>query len=170
MFGLLMLPRLHQKRSAAKQKTPSFATALFRPPLLQPEACLSCSSLYLFSFLSPCSLPQTTPSYAVTAHSLTSSKPHLQRTTDAATMNDPGLDEPLNETQNKIEGVRKEEEDFEQEVEQSFLDPRSNPQCLPTQNPLLTSSSQSMVVCFDSISLARCTYQITSLGLCLAED
>ena len=40
-------------------------------------------------------------------------------------MNDPGLKEPLDETQNKIEGARKEEEDFEQEVEQTFLNPRS---------------------------------------------
>lgn len=42
-------------------------------------------------------------------------------------MNDPGLDEPLNETQNKFEGARLEEEDFEQEVEQTFLNPRSYP-------------------------------------------
>ena len=43
-------------------------------------------------------------------------------------MNDAGLDEPLNETQKRIEGERKEEEDFEQEEEQTFLNPRSNPQ------------------------------------------
>ena len=40
-------------------------------------------------------------------------------------MNDPGLQDPLNETQNRIDGERKEEEDFEQEVEQAFLNPRS---------------------------------------------
>ena len=49
-------------------------------------------------------------------------------------MNDPGLEEPLNETQNRIEAERKEEEDFEQEVEQSFLNPRSvNLHDLPPQ-------------------------------------
>lgn len=49
-------------------------------------------------------------------------------------MNDPGLEEPLNETQNRIESERKREEDFEQEVEQTFLNPRSvNPQDFPTQ-------------------------------------
>ena len=55
-------------------------------------------------------------------------------------MNDPGLEEPLNETQKRVEQDRKEEEDFEQEEEQTFLNPRSNPQCLPLQNSLLKSS------------------------------
>ena len=54
-------------------------------------------------------------------------------------MNDPGLEEPLNETQKRVERERKEEEDFEQEEEQTFLNPRSNLQCLPTQNFLLKS-------------------------------
>lgn len=40
-------------------------------------------------------------------------------------MNDPGLDEPLNETQKIVEGTRKEGEEIEQEVEQTFLNPRS---------------------------------------------
>ena len=53
-------------------------------------------------------------------------------------MNDPGLEEPLNETQNRIEGERKEEEDFEQEAEQTFLNPRLNKQCLPSHSFLLT--------------------------------
>lgn len=49
-------------------------------------------------------------------------------------MNDPGLEEPLNETQNKIAGARKEEDEFEQEVEQAFLNPRSATlQHFPTQ-------------------------------------
>ena len=55
-------------------------------------------------------------------------------------MNDPGLEEPLNETQKRVERDRKEEEDFEQEEEQTFLNPRSNPQCLPSQNFSLKSS------------------------------
>lgn len=41
-------------------------------------------------------------------------------------MNDPGLEEPVSETQKRIEGDRKEEEDFEQEEEQTFLNPRSS--------------------------------------------
>ena len=41
-------------------------------------------------------------------------------------MNDPGLEEPLNETQNRIEGERKEEGEDEEEAEQTFLNPRSN--------------------------------------------
>ena len=49
-------------------------------------------------------------------------------------MNDPGLEEPLNETQNRIEDEKKDEEDFEQEAEQSFLNPRSKPQRLSSQN------------------------------------
>ena len=49
-------------------------------------------------------------------------------------MNDPGLEEPLNETQKRVEQDRKEEEDFEQEEEQTFLNPRSNPQRLPIGN------------------------------------
>lgn len=40
-------------------------------------------------------------------------------------MNDPGLEEPVSETQKRIEDDRKEEEDFEQEEEQTFLNPRS---------------------------------------------
>ena len=55
-------------------------------------------------------------------------------------MNDPGLEEPLNETQKRVEQERKEEEDFEQEEEQTFLNPRSDPQCLPFQNFSLKSS------------------------------
>lgn len=39
-------------------------------------------------------------------------------------MNDPGLDKPLNETQNRINEGKQEEEDLEQEVEQTFLNPR----------------------------------------------
>ena len=49
-------------------------------------------------------------------------------------MNDPGLDEPLNETQNRIEEERKEEGDFEREEEQTFLNPRSNPEYFPIQD------------------------------------
>lgn len=41
-------------------------------------------------------------------------------------MNDPGLEEPLKETENRIE-EEKEEEDIEQEIEQTFLNPRSKP-------------------------------------------
>lgn len=49
-------------------------------------------------------------------------------------MNDPGLHEPLHETQERIEGEEKEDEDFEREAEQTFLNPRSaNLQHLPTQ-------------------------------------
>ena len=55
-------------------------------------------------------------------------------------MNDPGLEEPLNETQKRVERDRKEEEDFEQDEEQTFLNPRSNLQCLPIQIFLLKSS------------------------------
>ena len=40
-------------------------------------------------------------------------------------MNDPGFDEPLNETQKRMKSERKEEEDFEEEEEQTFLNPRS---------------------------------------------
>ena len=49
-------------------------------------------------------------------------------------MNDPGLEEPVNETQNRIEDEKKDEEDLEQEAEQSFLNPRSNLQHL--SNPI----------------------------------
>ena len=38
-------------------------------------------------------------------------------------MNDPGLDKPINQTWDKIEGERREEVDFERDKEQSFLDP-----------------------------------------------
>ena len=55
-------------------------------------------------------------------------------------MNDPGLEEPLNETQKRVEHERKEEEDFEQEEEQTFLNPRSNPLCLPFPNLSLNLS------------------------------
>lgn len=48
-------------------------------------------------------------------------------------MNDHGLQEPLNETQNRIEGERKEEEDFEQEAEQAFLNPRLTIQYVSNQ-------------------------------------
>ena len=55
-------------------------------------------------------------------------------------MNDPGLDEPVNETQKRLDRESKEEEEFEQEEEQTFLNPRSNLQCLPFQNWSLNSS------------------------------
>ena len=49
-------------------------------------------------------------------------------------MNDPGLHEPVAESQDKIEDTEKEEEDIEEEVEQSFLNPRSTAQHRPTQS------------------------------------
>lgn len=45
-------------------------------------------------------------------------------------MNDPGLDEPINESSKKIEDERKEDEDIEKEDEQAFLKPRFKPQLL----------------------------------------
>ena len=38
-------------------------------------------------------------------------------------MNDPGLDEPINETSDRVEKEVKEEEDFEREDEQAYLNP-----------------------------------------------
>lgn len=38
-------------------------------------------------------------------------------------MNDPGLDKPINETSDRLEEEGKEEEDFEREDEQTFLNP-----------------------------------------------
>ena len=38
-------------------------------------------------------------------------------------MNDPGLDKPINETSDRVEEERKEEEDFEREDEQAYLNP-----------------------------------------------
>ncbi|KAF6222885.1 hypothetical protein HO133_000936 [Letharia lupina] len=67
-------------------------------------------------------------------------------------MNDPGLHEPLNQTQNKIEGVRKEEEDFEQEVEQSFLDP-SRWWFASTAFPLLAGTFGPMATAFNICAL-----------------
>ncbi len=43
-------------------------------------------------------------------------------------MNDPGLDDPINESAKKIEDERKEEKDVEREDEQAFLNPRFEPQ------------------------------------------
>lgn len=58
-------------------------------------------------------------------HTLVPQNPHNLRSTNAVTMNDPGLEEPLNETQNRLEEETKEEEELEQEAEQAFLNPRS---------------------------------------------
>ena len=80
-------------------------------------------------------------------------------------MNDPGLEEPLNETQKRVERERKEEEDFEQEEEQTFLNPRSNPTCLSFQNFSLKSS-----VTVDGGLLRRhfpCLLYVRKVTLCL---
>ena len=39
-------------------------------------------------------------------------------------MNDPGLDEPIGQTSDRVEKGRKEEEDLEREEEQAYLKPR----------------------------------------------
>ncbi len=39
-------------------------------------------------------------------------------------MNDPGLDKPIENSANTVEGEIEEEEDVQKEDEQSFLDPR----------------------------------------------
>lgn len=39
-------------------------------------------------------------------------------------MNDPGLDEPIQETSKDVEQERKDEMDFKKEDEQAFLNPR----------------------------------------------
>ena len=41
-------------------------------------------------------------------------------------MNDPGLDEPIAESANKVQEDLKKENEIEKEEEQAFLDPRSN--------------------------------------------
>ncbi len=41
-------------------------------------------------------------------------------------MNDPGLDEPIQKTSNKVEGEHRADEDAEREDEQAFLNPRLN--------------------------------------------
>ena len=51
-------------------------------------------------------------------------------------MNDPGLDKPIENSANKVEGEIEEEakEDVEKEEKQAFLDPRcSNSPCLGQQ-------------------------------------
>ncbi|KAL9596050.1 MAG: hypothetical protein Q9219_006066 [cf. Caloplaca sp. 3 TL-2023] len=40
-------------------------------------------------------------------------------------MNDPGLDEPIQKESKNVEQEHKDEEDFQKEDEQAFLDPRS---------------------------------------------
>lgn len=42
-------------------------------------------------------------------------------------MNDPGLDEPINESSNKIEDEKNGDRDYEKEDEQAFLKPRFKP-------------------------------------------
>ena len=39
-------------------------------------------------------------------------------------MNDPGLDEPISRTDDRVEDERREEEEAEREDEQAFLNPR----------------------------------------------
>lgn len=39
-------------------------------------------------------------------------------------MNDPGLEEPIQQESKHVEQDRKDEEDFQKEDEQAFLDPR----------------------------------------------
>lgn len=73
-------------------------------------------------------------------------------------MNDPGLDDPINESDRKIEDERKEEEDVEREDEQAFL----NPRFLPHENVgdpwfILTPLKQSMVVRLNGLSFACST-------------
>ena len=46
-----------------------------------------------------------------------------------AKMNDPGLDEPIQAQSKKVEKERKDEEEFQKEDEQAFLDPRYFPYC-----------------------------------------
>lgn len=46
-------------------------------------------------------------------------------------MNDPGLDDPIENSANKVEGEIEGPEDVQKEEEQAFLDPRSsNSSCL----------------------------------------
>ncbi|KAL8827277.1 MAG: hypothetical protein Q9170_007078 [Blastenia crenularia] len=52
-----------------------------------------------------------------------SREPHRPRCT-VAKMNDPGLDEPIQQQSNNVEQERKDEEQFQKEDEQAFLDPR----------------------------------------------
>lgn len=44
-------------------------------------------------------------------------------------MNDPGLDEPIQETSKDVEQDRKDELDFQKEDEQAFLNPRYDMSC-----------------------------------------
>ena len=74
-------------------------------------------------------------------------------------MNDPGLDQPIAESAEKVQEERQEEGEIEKEDEQAFLDPRSNPPSTLTRKKAPANGSmQSLVVRVNGLSTARCTY------------
>lgn len=69
-------------------------------------------------------------------------------------MNDPGLDKPIENSANTVEGEIEEEEDVQKEEEQAFLDPRcSTSPCLSQQQTDI--GIQSLVVRVYGLPTAR---------------
>ncbi len=74
-------------------------------------------------------------------------------------MNDPGLDDPINESAKKIEDERKEEKDVEREDEQAFLNPRFEPQQPSRTTEHTDTWKQSMVVRLNGLSITCSTFE-----------
>ena len=73
-------------------------------------------------------------------------------------MNDPGLDQPIAESAEKVQEERHGESYMEREAERAFLDPRSNSlSTLTRKEAPADDSMQSLVVRVDGIPTARGT-------------
>ena len=72
-------------------------------------------------------------------------------------MNDPGLDQPIDESSHKVEDERLDEQEVEKEDEQTFLNPRFEalPHVPSLDYPcMFLTTRQSLVVCLNSLSVA----------------